>query len=316
MGNKLYDVIIVGGGPAGFAAALYAARARLNTLLIEKMFSGGMMATTHLMENYPGFEEPISGPDLAIRMENQARKFGAQVVNEQVLSLQLDTLIKTVNTDENTYLSKVVILCTGTTPKTLGLNEEERFQGSGLSYCATCDGAFYRNQAVAVVGGGDTAVEDALYLARICSHVTIVHRRDTLRATRILQEEVFNHKQIELRWNSELVQILGEKKVAGIKVRNLADDKVTELAVAGVFLAVGSSPNTELVREVLQLSEGGYIRTNEQMETNLPGVYAAGDVRDKIFRQVITAAADGSIAASMAERYISQNAAKEVVALT
>ncbi len=313
MREKLYDLIIIGGGPAGFTAALYAARARLDVLVIERLYSGGMLATMNLMENYPGFEEPISGPDLALRMENQVRKSGAQILNEPVTEVKLDEPKKLVTTADNSYLGKAVILCMGTTPKSLGLPKEDRFRGAGISFCATCDGAFYRDKSVAVIGGGDTALEDALYLARICSKVMIVHRRDTLRATRILREEALEHKKIAIVWNSEVCEYLGESKLSGIKLKNVVTGAISKSHVAGVFMAIGSKPNNELVQNKVKLSESGHILTNELMETDIPGVYAAGDIREKAFRQVITAAADGAIAASMAERYISTNAVEKLL---
>lgn len=303
----MYDVVIVGGGPAGFTSALYSARGKLDTLLIEKMFSGGQMATTYLMENYPGFEEPISGPDLALRMENQARKFGAQVINDDVVNLSLDGKIKIIKTKNNTYESKTVILAMGASPKELGLPKEREFRGSGVSYCATCDGAFYKDMTVAVVGGGDTAAEDAIYLTRFCTKVYLIHRRDSLRATKILQEEVFNNKKIELVWDSVIKEIIGNFGVEGIRVRNLKSNEENNLKVDGIFVAIGANPNTELVKGKLNLSPNGYIISDENMRTSIPGVFAAGDIREKTLRQVITAASDGAIAAYMAERYITEN---------
>lgn len=303
----MYDLIIIGGGPAGFTAALYGARARLNTLVIERFFAGGMMVNTSLMENYPGFEEPISGPDLAIRMENQARKFGAQVVYEQVTAVEPDSPIKKVTTANHTYLGKALILCMGTTPRSLELPKEDQFKGSGISFCATCDGAFLRDKTAAVIGGGDTAAEDALYLARICSKVFLIHRRDSLRATGILQEEISQYNKITILWNREVCEYLGDTKLTGIKLKDRTSGLITELTVDGLFLAIGSKPNTNLVQNKLKLSKDGFVITNELMETNISGVYAAGDVREKALRQVITAAADGAIAASMAEHYLSAN---------
>lgn len=303
----MHDIIIVGGGPAGYTSALYSARAKLDTMVIEKMFSGGQMATTLNMENYPGFEEPIGGPDLALRMENQARKFGTVVLNDEVLDLELDSKIKIVKTKDNSHQCKAVILCMGASPKVLGLPKEDLFRGSGVSYCAVCDGAFYKDRAVAVVGGGDTAAEDALYLSRFCPKIYIVHRRDKMRATKLLQEELANNKKVEFVWDSVVEEIIGQYGVEGIKVRNLKTNETKDLQVDGLFVAIGLTPNTSLVNGKVKLNESGYIITDEKMQTNIPGVFAAGDIRDKYLRQVITAASDGAIASYMAEHYINEN---------
>lgn len=303
----MHDVLIIGGGPAGFTAALYSARGKLDTLLIEKKFFGGQMATTSMMENYPGFEEAISGPDLAFRMENQAKRFGAKVVNEDVTELNLDTVIKTVKTQNGIYQGKAVILCMGASPRELGLENERRFKGNGVSYCATCDGAFYMDRVAAVIGGGDTAVEDALYLSRICKKVYLIHRKDTLRATRILQDALFNCRNVEFIWNSTVIDIMGKFDIEGLTIRNLKTDEISDLIVDGIFVAVGNTPNSELVKDKVELNKVGYIITDENMQTNIFGVYAAGDIREKPLRQVITAAADGATAAYMADRYIHEN---------
>ncbi len=303
----MYDIVIVGGGPAGFTAALYAARAKLDILLIEKMISGGQMATTYLMENFPGFEEPISGPDLALRMENQARRFGAHIINDAVTELVLDKQIKVIKTPENTFRSKAIILSMGARPRELGLPNEKKLRGSGVSYCATCDGAFFKDRVVAVVGGGDTAAEDAIYLTRFCPKVYLIHRRDSLRATKILQEAIFDNKKIEIIWDSAVEEIKGGFGVEGIKVRNLKTNETQELSVEGMFVAIGVLPNTGLVKGKVELNQAGYVIADDNMLTNIFGVYAAGDIREKVLRQVITAASDGAVAAYMAERYIYEN---------
>jgi len=272
----MFDVIIIGGGPAGFTAALYSARAKFNTLLIEKRFAGGQMATTSFMENYPGFEEPISGPELANRMENQAKRFGAKISNEDVIDITLDTVIKKVKTKNNTYHSKVVILCMGAFPKKLGLSSEERFKNAGVSYCATCDGALFRDRAVAVIGGGDTAAEDALYLSRFCSKVYLIYRRDSMRATKVLQDSLLNCKNIEFIWNTTVDDIYGKFDVEGIKIKNNITDETSDLKVDGVFVAIGNVPHTELVWGEIELNPAGYIVTDEKMQTNMFGVFAAG----------------------------------------
>lgn len=303
----MYDVIIIGGGPAGYAAAVYSSRAKLDTLVIEKMFSGGQMATTDVMENYPGFEEPIGGSDLALRMEKQARKFGTIVINDEVIEINIDSKIKVVKTKKNTYECKTIILCMGAYPKALGIPKEDEFRGSGVSYCAVCDGAFYKGMTVAVVGGGDTAAEDALYLARFCSKVYIIHRKDTMRATRILQDELCCNKKIEIIWDSVVESIIGKFGVEGINIRNIKNNESNTLQLDGLFIAIGATPNTSLVNGKISTSENGYIITDEKMNTNVKGVYAAGDIREKYLRQVITAAADGAVAAHSAEQYIIEN---------
>jgi thioredoxin reductase (NADPH) len=303
----MYDNIIIGGGPAGYSAALYSARAKLDTLVIEKMFSGGQMATTDVMENYPGFEEPIGGADLALRMEKQARKFGAVVLNDEVLEINIDSKIKVVKTKKNTYQCKVVILCMGAYPKELGIAKENSFIGSGVSYCAVCDGAFYKGKTVVVVGGGDTAAEDALYLARFCPKIYIVHRKEKMRATKLLQDELSNNRKIEFVWNSVVEEIIGEFGVEGIKIRNLITDETSILKTDGLFVAVGLTPNTALIKSKVLLNNESYIITDEKMQTNIPGVYAAGDIREKFLRQVITAASDGASASYAAEHYINES---------
>lgn len=300
----MYDVIIIGGGPAGYAAALYSSRAKLDTLVIEKMFSGGQMATTDVMENYPGFEEPIGGADLALRMEKQARKFGTIILNEEVIEINIESDIKIVKTTKNTYECKSIILCMGASPKVLGLPKENEFRGAGISYCAVCDGAFFKGKTVAVVGGGDTAAEDALYLARFCPKVYIIHRRDELRASKILQDELCCHKKIEVIWDTVVEEIGGKFGVEDVKIKNLKTNKSETLMVDGLFVAIGLTPNTSLVKDKILLNQDGYIITDEKMQTNIPGIYAAGDIREKFLRQVITAAADGASAAYVADQYI------------
>lgn len=303
----MYDVIIIGGGPAGYAAAVYSSRAGLDTLVIEKMFSGGQMATTDMMENYPGFEEPIGGADLALRMEKQARKFGTIVVNDEVIEIDIESNIKVVKTKKTTYETKAIILSMGAFPKPLGIPKEDEFRGSGVSYCAVCDGAFYKGKAVAVVGGGDTAAEDALYLARFVTKVFVIHRRDTMRATKALQDELCCNKKIEFIWDSVVDEIGGNYGVEDLKIRNLKTNETQKLKVEGMFVAIGTQPNTYLIKGKIALDQNDYIITDEKMQTNIPGVYAAGDIRKKSLRQVITAAADGAIASHSADQYIREN---------
>lgn len=303
----MYDVIIVGGGPSGLTAALYCARANLNILLIERMFSGGQMATTDILENYPGFEEPISGFELAMRMENQAKRFGVEIVNEDVIKMNLDEKVKLLETTDKVYKSKVVILCMGAVPRKMGLPKEKEFRGAGVSYCATCDGSFYKEKNVVVVGGGDTAAVDAIYLARLCKKVYLIHRRDKLRATKAIQKEIFSNDKIEIVWDSTVEEIIGEFGVDGIIVKNVKTNKTRQIETGGIFVAIGVIPNTKRVKDKLPLSKEGYIVTDEKMQTGIPGVLAAGDIRDKVLRQIITAASDGAIAAYVAERYIGEN---------
>ncbi|NMA67298.1 MAG: thioredoxin-disulfide reductase [Clostridiaceae bacterium] len=301
----MYDVIIVGGGPAGFTAALYAARAKLKTLIVERAFFGGQMAITNQMENYPGFEE-VSGSQLAEKMYGQATKFGAEVEQTEVIELDLDGDIKRIVTKEKTYEAKSVILAMGASPRKLGLANEDNFVGSGISYCATCDGAFFRDKDVAVVGGGDTAAEDAMYLARFCRKVYLIHRRDEMRATKVLADLVLNSPKVVPVWNSVVEEIIGQFGVEAVKVKNNKTGEVSQLDINGLFIAIGYIPNNELVKGKIELNEWGYIKTDEQMRTNIPGVFAAGDVREKTLRQVVTAASDGAAAAHSAEQYLTE----------
>lgn len=300
----IYDVIIVGGGPAGYTAALYASRASLKTLIIERFFSGGQMATTEIMENYPGFENPINGLDLAMQMEAQAKRFGAEVVFDEVTELELDGDIKKAITPYNTYEAKTIILSMGASPRALGIKGEGMFKGRGVSYCATCDGALFKEAEVAIIGGGDTAVEDANYLSRMCKKVYLVHRRDALRATKVLQEKVFSNPKVEILWDSVPDAILGKDIVEKLIIKNVKTNNLTTLDVEGIFVAIGSVPNTKLIVDKITLSDYGYILTDEYMHTNIPGVFACGDIREKPLRQVVTAAADGAIAAFFAEKHI------------
>jgi len=299
----MYDVIIVGGGPAGFTAAIYTARAKLKTLIIERAYFGGQMAITDKMENYPGFDA-VSGMELADKMYRQATKFGAEVEMTEVVELELDGDVKKVMTREKTFETKTVILAMGASPKKLGLPNEEKLTGAGISYCATCDGAFFRDKDVAVVGGGDTAAEDALYLSRFCRKVYLIHRRDELRATKILADLVINTPKITPVWNSVVEEIIGDSSLEAVKIRNNKTDEVSRLDINGLFIAIGYIPNNELVKGKIELNEWGYIKTDDKMRTNIPGVFAAGDVREKNLRQVVTAASDGAAAAHSAEQYL------------
>ncbi|MDI3518493.1 MAG: thioredoxin reductase [Caldanaerobacter sp.] len=300
----MYDLIILGGGPAGLTAGLYAARSRLKTVLIEKTYLGGQIVNTYQLENYPGYEE-ITGADLVAKMEAQVRKHGLEIVLEDVESLDITGEVKRVKTANNkTYEAKAIILAMGATPRKLGVPNEDRFIGAGISFCATCDGAFYRDAVVAVIGGGNTAVEDALYLTKFAKKVYIIHRRDQLRATKIEQEKAFANEKIEFIWNTVVVDVEGEYGVERIRLKNVKTGEESTLNVDGVFVAIGYDPNTELVKGIVELDEYGYIITDDDMKTNIPGVFAAGDIRHKLLRQVITAAGDGATAAYAAEKYI------------
>jgi thioredoxin reductase (NADPH) len=298
------DIVIIGGGPAGLAAGLYAARAALDTVLIEQGTLGGQASGTERIENYPGFEEGIGGPELVRRMDAQARRFGLNVLNTSVQRLLRMENGFAVRTGEGEIITRAVILASGTKPGKLGIKGEEELHGLGVSFCATCDGAFFKGRKVAVIGGGDAAVEEAIFLTRFAEKVYIIHRRGELRATKVLQERAKRNPRIEFIWHSVVEEILGTYFVEGIRVKNLQSGAVEELQVDGVFLYVGTRPNAELVRDLVKLDELGYVITDENMATSCPGLFAAGDVRRKLLRQVVTAVADGATAAVAAEKYL------------
>jgi thioredoxin reductase (NADPH) len=300
----LYDVIIIGGGLAGLTAGLYTNRGGLKTLLFEKMFTGGQAATTNMIENYPGFDEPISGPDFAMKIENHARKFGLEILYDEITGLELDGKIKKVTTDKQTYECKAVILAMGAEAKKLGLDKEDEFRGRGVSYCATCDGAFYRGKDVIVVGGGDTAAEDAMFLSQYVNKVYLVHRRDALRASKIVADRVVTNSKVEKIWDSAVEAILGEEQVTGARIVNLKTGEKRDIQADGIFVAIGVRPNSELIKDKITMSQAGYVLSNESMQTNIPGVFAAGDLRQKPLLQLVTAASDGAVAAVSAQRYI------------
>ena len=304
--KHIYDVMIIGGGPGGYTAALYCARAGLDTILFEKMSPGGQMALTSHIENYPGYEEGIDGFTLGTKMKDGAERFGARTEFAEVCSLTLSEKIKTVKTDGGTYFGKTVILSTGATPRELNLKEEKEWIGRGLSYCATCDGMFYKNKNVVVVGGGNTAVAEALFLSRICKKVLLVHRRDTLRATKVYHELLRNAKNIEFYWNSTVTQLLGIEKLTGVKIQNKDKHEEEILDCDGIFVCIGRRPASELVKEQLELDENGYIQADESTQTSIPGVFAVGDVRTKDLRQIVTAVADGAVASYQVEDYLSK----------
>lgn len=304
-----YDVIVIGSGPAGMNAALYASRGGFNTLLLEKLYAGGQAATTDKVDNFLGFPEGISGDELTTRMEKQAKRFGARILHEEVQKVELEGATKTVVTDRGTYTAKVVIICTGARPRELGLENERGLRGMGVSYCATCDGAFFKGQTVAVAGGGDTACEDALFLARYCEKVYLIHRRDSLRGAKVLQDAIFKEPKIEVVWNNVVAALTsGLDMLDEITLVNTVTTEISHLKVSAVFVAVGTEADSDLFRGQVKMDDYGNILTDNMMRTNLPGVFAAGDVRKTPLRQIITAAADGAVAAYAAGLYITENA--------
>ena len=302
--EHFYDIIIIGGGPAGYTASLYAARAGLSTAVIERMSVGGQMALTGDIENYPGFDKGIDGITLGMKMQSGAERFGANTVYDEVVRVNLDAEIKKIYTHSGEYLAKTVIITSGANPRELGLENEAAFVGRGVHYCAHCDGRFYKGKTVAVVGGGNSAAADALYLSRHASKVYLIHRRDTLRATKIYHEPLFKTDNIEFLWNSTGAELVGEKKLSSIKIHT--EGKLHDLVVDGVFVSIGRRPATEFLKDILPLDEHGYIIAGEDTKTTIPGVFAAGDVRTKTLRQIVTAVADGAVAAHYAEEYLSK----------
>ncbi len=301
------DIIIVGGGIAGLTAGLYAQRGGMDSLLFEKMFAGGQAATTYMIENYPGFVEPISGPDFASQLESHARKFGLPILYDEVVELKIEDKIKKVVTNKETYEAKALILAMGAQPRTLGLSREDEFRGKGISYCATCDGFFYKDKEVAVVGGGDTALSDAIYLSGYAKKVYLIHRRDEFRGSQILQDRVFEKDNIEIIWNGIVTEIIAEDKVEGVMIQDVLSKEEKKLKVDGLFVAIGIVPNNELVHGKVDMSEAGFVISDENMNTNIKGVFVAGDLRQKTLWQLVTAAADGALAATSAQNYIIEN---------
>jgi thioredoxin reductase (NADPH) len=302
--RKEYDVIIIGGGPAGLSAGLYTSRSRLDTLLIERGVVGGRITDAELVENYPGFAEGISGAELGRLMQQQAAKYGLNIVTAEVTGLELKKDKKVVKTTRGDFTSRAVIIASGSERGKLGVPGEVEVTGKGVSYCATCDGPLFRGKTVAVVGGGNAAISEALYLAKFASKVIVIHRRDQLRATRVLEEKARAEPKIEFLWDTVVEKIEGEKALDQLKLRQVKTGKKSSLDVAGVFIAVGLKPSTDFLKGVLPMDEGGYIITNERMETEIPGIFAAGDIRQSSPRQAITAAGDGATAAVNAEIFL------------
>lgn len=302
---KIYDMLIIGGGPGGYTAALYAARAGLSVLVLEKLSAGGQMALTSQIDNYPGFPEGIDGFELGERMQQQAERFGAETEYAQVDAVDLKADPKVVDSSEGRFLAKTVVIATGANARKLGLDKEDALVGRGVAYCAACDGMAFKGKAVAVVGGGDSAVADALLLSRVAKHVTLIHRRDALRATKIYHESLKNTPNITLCMNARVTELLADKKLSGIRVQDIPSGESRDLDVDGLFISVGRDPNTALFADQLAL-ENGYIKAGEDTKTNIPGVYAVGDVRTKLLRQVVTAVADGAMAVHSAEGYLAE----------
>ncbi|MBQ9162433.1 MAG: thioredoxin-disulfide reductase [Clostridia bacterium] len=304
--EHIYDMIIIGGGPAGYTAALYASRAGLDTLLIEKMSPGGQMALTDIIDNYPGFEDGVDGFTLGAKMQKGAERFGAVTEYAEVKSVCLSEKIKRINTTVGERLARTVVIATGADPRALGIEGEGELIGRGLHYCAHCDGRFYKGKTVAVVGGGNTAAADALYLSRLVKKVYLIHRRDTLRATRIYHEPLMRAENVEFVWNSTVEDYIIDGDIVGARVKNLKTGDVTELNFDGIFVSIGRKPATELFAGELELDGGGYIVADESTRTNIGGVYAVGDVRTKALRQVVTAVGDGATAVHYAEEYLAE----------
>lgn len=303
--KHIYDMIIIGGGPAGYSAALYAARAGLSTLVLERMAPGGQMALTDVIDNYPGFDEGVDGFTLGMKMQAGAERFGAKTEYSEVKSLQLNGEVKVVETVGGVYHTRTVVIATGANPRELGLEGEQAYLNRGVHYCAHCDGRFYKGKTVVVVGGGNSAVSDALYLSRLAEKVILVHRRDTLRATRIYHEPLKHATNVEFNGNTVVSGLLTDGKLIGAYLTDTVSGAQRSVFCDGIFVSIGRKPATELVRGVLELDEAGYIVADETTRTSIPGVYAAGDVRTKALRQVVTAVADGAAAVHHAEEYLS-----------
>ena len=304
--EKQYDVIVIGGGPGGYTAALYTARAGLSTLIIEKLAAGGQMTETTQIDNYPGFDEGIDGFSLGMKMQSGAERFGAETLYAEVLSVRLEGREKRIETSDGNFLASSVIIATGAGHRHLGVEREEELIGKGIAYCAACDGMFFRGKEVAVVGGGNSAVADALLLSRVAKKVHLIHRRDSLRATRVYHKALQEAENVEFHWNSAVTQLLGENLLSGVILQDVQTGAEQVLSLDGLFISVGRNPATALFRDQLQLDSSGYIVADESTRTNIPGVFAVGDVRTKAVRQIVTAAADGAVAAHYAEAYLAE----------
>ena len=305
--EKIYDLIIIGGGPGGYTAALYGARAGLSTLILEKLSAGGQMALTQQIDNYPGFPEGVDGFELAEAMQQQAERFGTVTEYAEVYRADLKAQPKIIETSEGNFRGRAVIVATGAGPRELGVPGEKELIGRGVNYCAACDGMFYKGKTVVVVGGGNTAAADAMLLSRVAKKVILVHRRDSLRATKIYHEPLMKAENVEFAWNSQVAEILHDQKVSGVMLQDVHSGELRQVDCDGIFVSVGRKPVTEFLDGQLELDKGGYILAGESTKTNIPGVFAVGDVRTKALRQVVTAVADGSIAVHMAEEFLAEN---------
>ena len=305
--GHLYDMVIIGAGPGGYTAALYAARAGLDAVVLERLAPGGQMALSHQIDNYPGFEQGIDGFSLAVKMQQEAERFGARTLLADVVKVDLAADPKVVETSEGVFIAKTVVLATGASPRALGVEGEQELVGKGIHYCADCDGMFYKGRSVAVVGGGNTAAQDAALLSRIATRVTLIHRRDTLRATKIYHQPLMEASNVDMRWNSVVSRLLTQDgRLVGVELRDVNTKALSTLACDGVFVSVGRQPASQLVVGQLTLDQGGYIVADESTQTNLPGVFAVGDVRTKLLRQVVTAVSDGAAAVHAAEEYLTK----------
>lgn len=304
--EHIYDTVIIGGGPAGYTAAMYAARGGLDTVVIERMSAGGQMALTGDIDNYPGFEEGIDGFTLGMKMQQGAERFGAKTEYAEVSSVNFSQPIKHVKTSAGSFLSKTVIIAAGANPRELGISNEQALIGKGVHYCAHCDGRFYKDKIVAVIGGGNSAAADALYLSRLAKKVYMIHRRDILRAEKIYHTPLMKAENVEFIWDSTVYEFITDTRVMGIRVRNLKNGAEKEIQCDGVFVSIGRKPATEFLEGQVLLDENGYIIADESTRTSIDGVFAAGDIRTKTLRQVVTAAADGAVAAHYAEEYINR----------
>ena len=302
-----FDVIIIGAGPAGYTAGIYSSRARHETLILSGILPGGQLVNTTDVENYPGFEKAIMGPDLMIAMRKQTESMGTKIVDDEVVNVDFKHKPLKVLTASEEYEAKAVIICTGANPRKLGLEGEKTFGGKGVSYCATCDGPFFRNQELVVAGGGDSAIEEATFLTKFASTVHLVHRRDKLRASKVMQERAFADQKIKVHWNKRVEEILGNEKVQKVVLTDTKTNEKTTLEVGGIFVAIGHDPNTKLFANQIDLDDQGYIILKENTKTNVQGVFAAGDVHDRRYRQAVTAAGFGCMAAIDVDKYLSEN---------
>lgn len=304
--QHIYDMIIIGGGPAGYTAALYATRAGLDTLVIERMSAGGQMVLTGEIDNYPGFDEGIDGFTLGMKMQKGAERFGSKTEYAEVTSIDFSENLKTLETANGTFYAKTVVIATGANPRRLGVPMEHELTGKGVHYCAHCDGRFYKDKTALVIGGGNSAVADALYLSHIAKKVYVVHRRDSLRAEKIYHEPLMQARNVEFLWNSTVSELIAENRITGVKVKDMSTQSVTDIACDGVFVSIGRKPATEFLGDSVALDSSGYVIANESTQTNIKGVFAVGDIRTKPLRQVVTAAADGAVAVHYAEEYLAE----------